>query len=174
MNATTQNATPSINAVVATAPAADKKIEAFYAKPQEGKEGHVVSLWINTVTTEGAPDFDGKIDDQRVAMRIRSGAKGSFLSITKSLKPEDVKADGYKEEQIGTANLIVNDRGIPVLAIRMLANPDATIWANVSLKAPQDLLMSAGLNLEILAEKKAQHAAAKAQKAADAESAVAA
>jgi hypothetical protein len=164
MNATTQNAAPSINENVANATAV-KKIEAFYNKPAEGKTGTVVSLWINTVTTAGAPDFDGSIGGQRVAIRIRNAAKGSFLAITKSLKAEEVGADGYKEVQIGTANLIVNDRAIPVLAIKMNDNKDQTVWANVSLKAPQELLIAAGLNMTILAEKKAAYEAAKAAKA---------
>lgn len=147
-----------------------KAVEAFYMRA--GERGTPVSLWINRVTTKGAPDFDGTIGEQRVALRIRSGANGSFLAVTRSLKQSEVKEDGFKEAQIGTANVIVNDRGIPVLAIKLDSNPGKTVWATASLKAPQDLLVQCGLDLEILKQKKAEYAAHKT--AAEAKEAVAA
>lgn len=145
------------NTNTATSNNANKGVEAFYLKGQTA-----VSLWVNQVETKGAPDFDGKIGEQRVALRIRNGGKGKFIAITRPLKPAEVGADGYKERQIGSANLIVNDRGIPVLAIKLDDQKGKTIWANVSLKAPQDLMVQAGLDLTILAEKKAAHALRKA------------
>ena len=163
--------TTSNNSVAADAVVVEKKIEAFYAKPAADSNGPTVSIWINTVTTKGAPDFDGTINGQRVAMRIRNAEKGPFIAITKSLTAAEIGADGYKEQQIGTANIIVNDRAIPVLAIHMDDNKDKTIWANTSLKAPQDLLVKAGLNLEILGQKKTDYEAMKAEKAALAEAA---
>jgi hypothetical protein len=137
---------------------AEKAVQAFYLS---GKTP--VSLWINRVTTKGAPDFDGTIGGQRVALRIRNGANGKFIAITRSLKPSEIGENGYKEAQIGSANLVVNDRGIPNLAIKLDADKDHTIWANVGLRVPQELLVAAGLNLDILAQKKAAYQARKAE-----------
>ena len=136
---------------------AAKKIQAFYSsKPLEGKPvPTVVSLWIVDSGASGAPEFDGTIGEQKVSLRIRNAAKGPFMSVQKTLKPEEIKADGYKEEQIGTANLVVTKSGFPSLAITLKASPDETIWANVSKSAPEELLVKAGLNLEIQATKRA-------------------
>lgn len=154
-----------MNAQAQTQSAA-KAVEAFYAKPAEGKPGHVVSIWVNTVTTKGAPEFDGKIDGNHVNLRIRNGANGTSIAVTRTLKKDEIKEDGYKEQTIGWANIVVNDRGYPVISIRLNADKEKVIWANVSQRAPQDLLVKAGLSLEAMAKKKAAHEASKAKKAA--------
>lgn len=162
-------------AVNTSAPvSAPKKVEAFYLKPAAGETATPSgSLWINTVTTKGAPDYDGTINGQRVALRARKAEKGTFLSITRSLAENEIKEDGYKEEQIGTANIVINDRGFPILGIKLNSNPGKTIWFSVSKNVPHDMLVESGMNETILAEKKAAYELAKAAKAAEKETAAA-
>lgn len=147
---------------------APKKIEVFYMqRTLEGKPAPVVvSLWSNEGAKAGAPDFTGRIGEHRVVVRIRNGANGIFLSVNRSIPAEQVKENGFKEETIGTANLVINDRGYPVLAIKFNADKANTIWANTSLKASTDLLVKCGLNLETLAKKKAAFEAANKDKMA--------
>jgi hypothetical protein len=137
-----------------------KGIEAFYLRA--GARGTPVSLWITQVNAAGAPDFNGKVGEQRVTLRIRNGANGSFLSVIRNLRPEEIDDDGYRDTQVGVANLVVSDRGMAVLAIKLTTNPDKTIWANVSPRTPLDLLVRCGLDLDTLARKKAAYTEGKA------------
>lgn len=134
-----------------------KRIEVFYAqRSADGKPVPVVvSLWSNESAKTGAPDFTGRIGEHRVVARIRNGINGIFLSINRTLAAEQLKEGGFKEETIGAANLVVNERGYAVLAIKLNADKTNTIWANTSLKASNDLLVKCGLNLEVQAKKKA-------------------
>lgn len=137
-----------------------KRIEAFWARPSA--KGVFVSLWITEVTTEGAPTFDGRIGDTRVALWIRdSAANGSFLSVHAARKD-----DKGLYPRLGSANVVVNSLGKVRLAIKLrdaaekgLPQP---IWASVSQRAPLDLLVRCGLRLDVLQAKRAQHEASRA------------
>lgn len=107
------------------------------------------------------PQVEGKIGDLRVAGYIQAGMKGGFVSFIDSAKGKG--EDGHYT-QVGTGNVTTNPAGIPVMAIKLAGQTD-TVWADVSLGATQDLLVSAGLNLELQAQKAAA-AIRKAEKAA--------
>ena len=123
-----------------------------------------MSLWVHTKTKDGSPDFDGTIGDQRVSGWIQKGTKAGFISF-KDGNSENKGADGFTK-QVATGNVIANDRGIPNLVLTMTQAdakaPRVVVWADVSLKLPQDVQVACGLDLDKLAANKADHAAAKA------------
>lgn len=132
------------------APAKTENIEIFYT-PKDS-QGIKVSLWITHKTKPGSPDIDGKVGDLRVAAYIRNGPKGPFLSFIDSTKPKD--ANGHYT-QFGIGNIVVVKGGRAKLAIKK-SDDGETVWAETSRKAPQDLLVAMGLNLEIQAQKTAE------------------
>lgn len=135
-------------------PPPTKMVEAFYTRAPSAQP---VSLWILDLKTDGAPDFDGSIGGKRVAVWIRhSQRSGSFLSIHAQTKGAD---DRFP--QLGTANVVVNDRGMVRLAIKMEETKEV-LWASVSKKAPEDILVRCGLKLDLLAQKRASYEARKA------------
>lgn len=125
-----------------------------------GATGMAVALWASTSTAEGAPQVEGKLGDVRVAGYVHQGPKGNFVSFIDSAKG---KGEDGNYTQVATANVTPNLAGIPVLAIRLTGQTES-VWADVSLGATQDLLVSAGLNLELQAQKKAEAAARRAAK----------
>lgn len=130
------------------APAKTENIEIFYT----GKDyrGTKVSLWITHKTKDGSPDIDGKVGDLRVAAYIRNGSRGPFLSFIDSTKPKD--ANGHYT-QFGMGNIVIVAGGRAKLTIK---KPDGeVVWAEVSRKAPQELLVAMGLDLERQAQKTA-------------------
>lgn len=136
------------------------KVEAFYKKE---KDRVIVSLWIVDPKIQGAPDFDGTIDGQVVNVRIRNGVNGAFMAVNKRVDTGEVTADGkqvFREEQLGTANLVVNSNGMPRMVIKLNTNKAEPIWASVSKKVPDDLLAKAGLNFQTMAERRAAKATA--------------
>lgn len=128
-------------------PAAQRAVIAF-ATPENQKE-RTVQIFVNRNEKSGSPDFDGKINDKRVGVYIRSGKNGPFLSIIGDKLP-----DG-KYEQLGTANIMAVKGGVAKLAIK-LADGSDTIWAEVGQNMSEEGLVKAGLNLTKLAEKKAE------------------
>jgi hypothetical protein len=135
------------------------KIEAFYKKE---KDRVIVSLWIVDPKAAGAPDFDGTIDGQVVNVRIRNGVNGAFMAINKRVDTGETNADGkpvFHEEQLGTANLVVNSNGMPRMVIKLNANKAEPVWASISKKVPDELLARAGLNFKTMAERRAAKAA---------------
>lgn len=155
--ASTPAAAPESAAPAAKAPA----IQMFYTQPDS--KGTPVSLWLTVKTKDGSPDLDGTIGDRRVAGYIQRGAKGAFVSFIDSKAGKG--ADGHYT-QVGRANLVLNAAGIPKLAIN-LEGVEATVWAETSLRAKQDVLVSMGLNLELQAQKKAEAADRRAAKQAE-------
>jgi len=134
----------------------EKAVQAFYT--QKDSTGTPVSIWVTKKTKDGSPDFDGSIGEQRVAGYVHKGANGGFVSFIDSKAGKDEQGH---YTQVGTGNIVVNAAGIPKLAIK-LAGKEESVWAECSLKLSQDQLVSMGLNLEIQAAKKAEHAAKKA------------
>lgn len=118
---------------------------AFYS--QKEHTGPKIELWINTNEKLGAPEFDGTMGDRRVGAYFRQGPKGNFLAIFDSAK----RPDGM-HDQMGTARVVSNIAGIPKLAISLQGG--ATIWAEVSKKAPEEILLQCGLDLDKQAHKK--------------------
>ncbi len=145
----------------AAAESTEKAVQAFYT--EKDAKGTAVSLWVTKKTKEGSPDFDGTIGDKRVAGYIHQGPRAGFISFIDSKAGKD---DNGHYIQVGTANVVINAAGIPKLAITLVGQKDHTVWAEVSLKAPQDMLVAAGLDLEAQAKKKAEVAEKKAEKAA--------
>lgn len=145
---------PAASAAPGAAPA-EKKVQAFYSK---ATDKNPISIWVTTKTKAGSPDFDGTIGEKRVAGYIHKGPKAGFISFIDSKAGKG--ADG-NFSQIATANVVVNAAGIPKLAIKMVGQKEA-IWAECSLKVSQDMLVSAGLDVNIQATKKAEAAAKKA------------
>ena len=126
------------------------QIQAFYTRTVDKCE--LVKLFVNKVKTPGHPHFDGIIGDNRVAIWIREKEGKKFLSIYGS-----VKNTSGNLPPLGTARLVVTDRGIPKLAIRMTSNrgkPQEVIWATASKGLHHSILESAGLNLNVLAFRK--------------------
>ena len=149
-------------------PAAEaaKKIEAFFTLPAAKTQ---VSLWVSEIATKGAPQFDGKIDGKTVAVWTRKAKKGNFLSINKRVKTGEKDAAGkpvYTTEQVGTANIVVTEKGIPKLAIKMADDKDVTIWASIRKTTPQALLDASGFDANMIESKRAAAAAAAAAKPA--------
>jgi hypothetical protein len=138
-----------------------KKIEAFFTRTADKAR---VSLWITeqkSQKTLGSPDFDGLVDGVRVVARIRNGVNGTFMAINQRFRNPTDDAEGsasYREDQIGTANLVVNGIGMPRLIIKLLGNKSEPIWASVSKKVPDELLIRAGLSFETMAARRATRA----------------
>lgn len=147
--------TPAASSASADMTPVAKRIQAFYS--QKDSKGPVVSLWLSEKTQAKSPDFDGTIDGQRVAGYLQKGPKAGFVSFLDSKTGKG--ADG-NYTQVATANVVVNRFGIPNLVIKSAGKDD--LWVECSLKLSQDTLIAAGLNLEILAAKKAEAATAKA------------
>lgn len=129
---------------------------AFYS--QKEHTGPKLELWINTNEKEGAPEFDGTFGENRVSAYFRQGPKGNFLALFNSAKRDD-----GSHEQIGTAQVVSNVAGIPKLAMNINKR---TMWAEVSKKVPQDMLVECGLDLGKQAAKKKAYVAQKASQAA--------
>lgn len=115
----------------------------------ESQKLRPVKIYINRNETRGSPDFDGKVGDTKVALYIRNGVKGTFLSLTGDKQP-----DG-KYFQHGTANITCVKTGVAKLAIKMAGGSD-TIWADINPEVPEDMLVRCGLDRELLAKKKAE------------------
>lgn len=147
-------------AAVPEAAAAAKAVQMFYTRTDS--KGVPVSLWLTVKTKDNSPDLDGTIGDRRVAGYIQHGSKGSFLSLIDSKLG---KGENGRYTQVGRANLVLNAAGIPKLAIS-LEGVEGTVWAETSLRANQNVLVSMGLNLEAQATKKAEAAARRAETAA--------
>ena len=107
-----------------------------------------VELFVTRSTKAGAPDFDGYLNGTQVGVYIRNGARGIFMSVVNSEKGADGK---YK--QLATANMMAVKGGIAKLKI-VLADGDQ-IWAETAVGMPEELLVRAGLNLEVLESKRA-------------------
>jgi hypothetical protein len=133
-------------------PSKEKRVQAFYTVANA--KGTPVSVWINDNDKKGAPDFDGKVGNRRVSIYLRTGKKGPFLSVLGSNKGEDGKLP-----QLGTANLVINAKGIPKLAIKM-EGKEETVWASVSKKIPAELMTKMGFDAEAAAAKRADAAKA--------------
>lgn len=164
------NATAASTTSSAAAPAKTPNVNAFFT-PKDSK-GMKISLWITHKTKDTSPDVDGAFGATRVAGWIHSGPTGKFVSFIDSKAGKD---DQGHFKQLGTGRVVVNEHGIPKLAIR-LYGVEGTVWAEVSRKAPQDLLVAMGLNLQVLeqkraaaAERKRVAASAKAAHAAEAD-----
>lgn len=148
------------NMPMTTSPAPDARataIQAFYTRSAD--KGDPVRLFVNQVSTQGRPDFDGVIGGRRVVVWIRRHQGKKFLSIYGNRKDETGMLP-----PLGTARLVVTDRGIPKLAIRMDVNKNSeheVIWATASIKLDIKILVAAGLDLKVLALRK--QAAAEAQ-----------
>lgn len=132
-------------------------VVAFYTRLMD--KGDAVKLYVNSVTTRGRPDFDGFVGNQPVVVWIRRHQGKKFLSIYGRQKD-----DKGLLPSLGTAHLVVNNRGIPKIAIRMHAhqgNLRPVIWATASPTVDQRILVDAGLDLQVLAFR--QQAAAEAR-----------
>ncbi len=156
-------ATATAAAAKPAKPDAEKRVEAF--RTYKTETGTPISLWIVQNDKKGAPVFDGKVGKRRVAIYIRNGKKGAFLSLVGNKDKEG------KFPQLGRANVRVTEKGIPKLAI-VMEGSEETLWAHINKKVPEDLLTKCGLDLDELAKKreaaekaKAERAAAKAAKA---------
>ena len=135
---------------------ADKKIESFFTR--DTNKGTPVSLWVLERTSAKAPAFDGKIGTKRVAAFIRKGSKGPFLALV-GPKPKD--GEDKDRPQLGRANIVVTDKGIPKLAIE-LEGQAAPIWASIRKTTPEALLIECGFDKDKIAAKKAAYEIAKA------------
>lgn len=116
--------------------------------PAEAK-GPKVELFRNISDNEKAPLFGGTIDGQKVSAFLRQGPKSPFLSIVDNEK-------GGEGKQIATANVRTRENGAPMIVID---KGEEKIFASVSKKVEDDLLVKMGLNLETQAEKRAKFAA---------------
>lgn len=136
------------------------QIQAFYTRSID--KGPAVKLFVNQVQTSGHPHFDGSIGGVRVVIWIRDKDGRKFLSIYGNVKDE-----AGLLPSLGTARLVVTDRGIAKLAIRMYADrgkDQEVIWATASPKLNNSVLVSAGLDLKVLALRKQAALEAKARK----------
>lgn len=144
-------ATSKPTAAPADAPAVDKTFVGIFT-PGASK-GVKVELFRTMSDKPRAPLFDGNLDGKHVSAFLRQGKKGPFLSIVGDGKD----AEG-KSEQVATANVVTRASGSPALAITMADK--TTVFASISKKVDDELLVKMGLNVEKQAEKRA--AAAKA------------
>lgn len=122
--------------------------EVFYTRGSRDME---VSLRVNKVETKGAPDFDGQIGGKQVAawIHINSATGAPFLAIHRSQKGPD-----GKYQQLGTARVVINDRGMVRLAIT-LQGERGTLWASVTKYAPDGLLERCGYRKDVQDRKRA-------------------
>ena len=136
------------------------QIQAFYTRSVD--KGSPVKLFVNQVKTSGHPNFDGLIGGVRVVLWIREKEGKKFLSIYGSVKDESGMLP-----PLGTAKVVVTDRGIAKLAIRMYIDrgkDKEVIWATASQKVSNSVLVAAGLDLKVLAIRKKAAVEARARK----------
>lgn len=115
----------------------------FSSKDDAGPKIHIQ---INENPKDKAPIFIGTINDKKAAGYIRNGTNGPFIAFV-----GDRDKDG-KFPQLATGNIIVNRHAKIRLSWSLTGSKDR-FWANVSDKASNDLLVSCGLRLDILASK---------------------
>lgn len=133
----------------------------FTGKNEEGTE---VSLWINTVETDGAPALDGKIGKVNVSLWTRKSSQhGNFLAVFASKAGKD-----GQHERLGSANVVVKKNGIPGLVIN-LDGAQEPVWARISKELTDEQLVEFGLKLKLLKERRQEALARKAEPKAKAE-----
>lgn len=145
-----------------TKPAADAaesdKPKTFVAIFTPGaSKGPKVELFKTLSEKARAPVFDGKIDGVHVSAFLRKGPKGPFLSLV-----GDEKDTNGHNPQIATARVVSNEAGVPKVAIQM-ANAEKgakPLWASISKKIDDEMLVKLGLDADKQAEKRATKAAA--------------
>ena len=147
----------------APAEAAAKTFVAFFTTPED--KGPKVELFKNMSVKPRAPLFDGKIDGVKVSAFLRKGPKGNFLG----LAGDKDEATGLSAD-LGAANVGTRQNGIPVLVIdlKKADGTKQTVFASISKKVDNEMLVNLGMNVEKQAEKRATAAAKAAAKAAPA------
>jgi hypothetical protein len=137
-------------------PAKEPKTYVAFFTREEAK-GPKVEIFKNLSDKARAPLFDGKIDDVHVSMFLRKGPKGQFLGLV-----GDKKEGDERSPDLGTANIVTTTSGSPRLAINM-KNADGTkaevIFASISKKVDNEMLVKIGLNEAKQIEKRATAAA---------------
>lgn len=128
-------------------------------------KGPKVELFKTMSDKARAPVFDGKIDGVHVSAFLRKGKNGPFLSLVGDKKDEQ----GHNP-QIATARVVTNEAGIPKVAIQMAGAEKGAkpLWASISKKIDDEMLVKLGLDAAKQAEKRAAKAAAPAPKPAKA------
>lgn len=141
------------NKPVATEKAAAKTFVAFFTK--EGDSGPKVEIFKSTSEKAKAPLFDGKVGNDHVSLFLRNGTKGHFLGVVGNKDAEG------KSPNLGTANVVTTKRGTPRLAINMkdADGKKTVIFASISKKVDQEMLVKIGLNETKQATKRAAAAA---------------
>lgn len=119
-----------------------------------------VALWGSDGSKEGQPEFDGEIDGRPVLLWKRVSEKtGKFLAIFDAKMGPD-----ERYVRIGSANVVVNARGMIRLAIRINGRPEP-IWASVTKSATIERLAEYGLRPERIEQRKSAFEAQKASSA---------
>ena len=157
----TTNANTNSAASTEGAPSAEHKaVTAFYTRKDD--TGPAVVLFVNEIVKPRTPAVGGTIGGVQVAGVLQEGPKSGFFNFIDSKADKDENGH-YKK--VATGNVVANQFGIPKLVLTMEGDKK-TIWVEVSLNAPLELLVSAGLDLELQASRKAEHALKKAAKLA--------
>lgn len=155
VNTSAASATP----VAAASAAMDKAKQLPVIYTRQGAKGIAVALWLSTITTPRAPKLIGRVGEVQVSGFVRQGPKGPFLDIVGAKQADGTSAP------VATANIVINEFGIPKVAMRMQGQSE-TVFAEVSLSMPKESLIEFGMNAQTQAKKLSDAATRRAEKAA--------